>query len=312
MQKWPLERKVFHAIEVMESFCERIGGTDKAYVSFSGGVDSTVLLHMARRFVDPDMKAVFFNTGMEWPEIVRFVKTFDNVEIVSPKRKIPEIFEMYGFPLVSKRVSQYVEDVARMRRRGNTECVTYKKRMCEHPDRVGCFDVLPKKWRYLLDKPYQTSWKCCHYLKKEPAYRYEKETGIHPITGVMASESIRREVDYVRNGGCNTFGGVGGRRMMSRPLSIWTSDDVWEYIRRGNLQYCSIYDDMPEGINKRTGCVACGYGANVVSSKFALLYRRMPKYYQYVMNLTNNGVTFRQALKDTGAELPDEETEGER
>lgn len=69
---------------------------------------------------------------------------------------------------------------------------------------------------------------------------------------------------------------------------------------------------MPEGINKRTGCVACGYGANVEPSKFALLYRRMPKYYQYVMNLTNNGVTFRQALKDTGAELPDEETEGER
>lgn len=79
MQKWPLERKVFHAIEVMEAFCERIGGTDKAYVSFSGGVDSTVLLHMARKFVDPNMKAVFFNTGMEWPEIVRFVRTFDNV-----------------------------------------------------------------------------------------------------------------------------------------------------------------------------------------------------------------------------------------
>ena len=38
------------------------------YVSFSGGKDSTVLLHIARQ-VDPDIPAVFVDTGLEFPEI---------------------------------------------------------------------------------------------------------------------------------------------------------------------------------------------------------------------------------------------------
>ena len=37
--------------------------------------------------------------------------------------------------------------------------------------------VIPKKYHYLLDAPFKISNRCCNYLKKEPANRYEKETG---------------------------------------------------------------------------------------------------------------------------------------
>lgn len=82
-------------------------GEDGVYVSFSGGKDSTVLLHIVRELF-PTIPAVFCNTGLEYPEIVKFVKTFDNVEIIRPKLPFFKVCEKYGFPLISKEVSECV------------------------------------------------------------------------------------------------------------------------------------------------------------------------------------------------------------
>lgn len=72
-QGWTLQQKIDHSLEVIETFVSRMGGLDKVYCSFSGGKDSTVLLDLCR-IVYPDIKAVFFNTGNEYPDIVHFVK----------------------------------------------------------------------------------------------------------------------------------------------------------------------------------------------------------------------------------------------
>lgn len=82
-------------------------GIDGVYVSFSGGKDSTVLLHIAREMY-PEIKAVFINTGLEYPEIVQFVKTFDNVDIIRPKMSFRQVIEKYGYPFISKEVSECV------------------------------------------------------------------------------------------------------------------------------------------------------------------------------------------------------------
>ena len=79
------------------------------YVSFSGGLNSTVLLDLARRFVDPNMKGVFCSTGNEYPEIVRFVRHTDNIEIIHPAMPPREVMARYGFPLVSKEQAQASE-----------------------------------------------------------------------------------------------------------------------------------------------------------------------------------------------------------
>lgn len=256
MQRWTLEQKVFHTIEVMQTFISRMGGTDKTYISFSGGVDSLVLLHIARKFIYKDFKAAFCNTGMEYPEMVRFVKKFSNVDIIHPKKHAKEIYETKGFPLVSKMTSQYIEEA----RRPNKDTNLYRLRMGNNR-----YFSIPKKWRFLVDKPYNTSDKCCHWLKKEPMRKYERETGRKPILGIMASESQMRQLTYVRNGGCNTF--AEGKEK-SMPLSIWMSEDVWNYIEHNHIEYCPIYDKLKD---KRTGCVCCGYGVTLDPHKLDIL-----------------------------------------
>lgn len=79
-QGWTLSQKIDHAVGTVEAFLSRTGKVP--YVSFSGGKDSTVLLDIVRRFVDRDIKAVFCNTGNEYPEIVRFVRSTENVTII--------------------------------------------------------------------------------------------------------------------------------------------------------------------------------------------------------------------------------------
>ena len=82
-------------------------GEDGVYVSFSGGKDSTVLLTIAREMY-PEMKAVFVDTGLEYPEIRQFVKTFPNVDWVKPKMNFRQVIEQYGYPFISKEVSECV------------------------------------------------------------------------------------------------------------------------------------------------------------------------------------------------------------
>lgn len=297
-QSWTLEQKIDHSLGTIESFVNRMGGVDKVYVSFSGGKDSTVLFHLARRLY-PDILGVFCNTGNEYPDIIRFVQSQIragyNVQITRPKHKPRQIWERYGFPLVSKQVSDRLRAVRR-----NPETATAKKYMSD-----GFFSI-SERWRYLLNEPYNVSAQCCIKLKKEPFHQFERATGRSPILGIMAEESLQRERSYIADGGCNVFHEQG--KSKSHPLAIWCERDVWDYIIRYNVQIADIYH---KGLD-RTGCFGCGFGCYKKDDRrFAILRENYPKCYDMVMNYTNNGVTFREALRKVlavnGLYLPDEQ-----
>lgn len=106
MQALPLKLKIRLTQQRIREWVNEFG-LDGVYISFSGGKDSTVLLHIARQMY-PEIKAVFSNTGLEFPETVNFVKTFDNVDFVKPKMSYMSVIKKYGYPLISKEVSECV------------------------------------------------------------------------------------------------------------------------------------------------------------------------------------------------------------
>lgn len=107
MQSLPLETKIrmtgYRIREWVECY-----GEDCVSVSFSGGKDSTVLLHIVRK-IYPNVKAVFFDTGLEYPEIRLFVKGYENVDWIRPKMNFREVITKYGYPFISKEVSECVQ-----------------------------------------------------------------------------------------------------------------------------------------------------------------------------------------------------------
>lgn len=304
-QGWSLEKKIDHSLGAIEQFYETLDG--KVYVGFSGGKDSTVLLWLARKLY-PDIKAVFVNTGNEYPDIVRFVRKKKeegaNIDIIYPKLKPREVMSKYGFPLVSKETSQRVRSV-----RYNPNSVKSMLALGTLPPELRAKYTMDRKlaerWKWLIDEQFNTSDMCCDKLKKEPAHYYQKETGRAPILGIMADESRSRKLAYLSRGGCNIFSDKGLNS--SHPLSIWTEQDIWDCIEKYDIEIADIYRKGAD----RTGCMFCGYGCQFADdNRLKLVYDLYPKAYEMFMNYENNGVKYRDALRKVlnvnKLKLPDE------
>lgn len=291
-QAWNLDQKIDHSIATIENFMAKTG--HNCYVSFSGGKDSTILLFIARKWIDKRMPAVFLDTGNEYPEICKYVRKFENVTILHPHTNMVKIIQENGFPLVSKDVSKKVRDLK------HTHSAKLRDiRLHGRPGSANKSGRCPVKWQNLAYMPFDISEKCCDLLKKKRFIEYEKETGLYPLIGVTAAESRLRTMEYIRRGGCSAFTGP---RPRSFPISIWTEDDIKAMAKRFNIELCPIYNDIEV---RQTGCMVCGYGADQNPAHWSYLYKHYPAVYRHMMNITNNGHTYREALLIAGATLPD-------
>ena len=108
MQSLPLSAKIQMTKRRISEWVECFG-EDGVYVSFSGGKDSTVLLDLVRK-IYPEIPAVFVDTGLEYPEIREFVRTFENVVWLKPKMNFRQVIEKYGYPFFSKEISECIAE----------------------------------------------------------------------------------------------------------------------------------------------------------------------------------------------------------
>ena len=107
-QSKSLEEKIEMSKERIRIWYEYWDGN--VFVSFSGGKDSTVLLDLVRS-IYPEVKGMFLDTGLEWPEIRQFVKQFDNIDWVRPKMPFHKVIDKYGYPIISKDVAQKLYEI---------------------------------------------------------------------------------------------------------------------------------------------------------------------------------------------------------
>ena len=278
MQSLPLDAKIQMTKRRIQEWVEECG-EDGVYVSFSGGKDSTVLLNIARSMY-PDMKAVFVDTGLEYPEIRQFVNTFNNVDILKPKMTFKQVIEKYGYPFISKEVSNNVygarryikiltdrQTVQGFRIPTTTEEYVELANMLNEdwgevkasPQRLAILlGILGKKgeaivpdsgersmysmerYNFFLEAPFNISDHCCNVMKKSPARAYERREKRKPILGTLATESRLRTQKWLQEG-CNAFEST---HPESKPLSFWTEQDVLYYIHINKLPIASVYGEI--------------------------------------------------------------------
>ncbi|MBC8255623.1 MAG: phosphoadenosine phosphosulfate reductase family protein [Ardenticatenia bacterium] len=112
----------------------------------------------------------------------------------------------------------------------------------------------------------QQRW-CCELLKEGGG------AGCVVMTGIRWEESAarnkRRMIEACFKDGSKTY---------LHPIIDWTSDDVWQFIRRENVPYCSLYDEGFE----RLGCILCPMECNPANIQMQM--DRWPKFVRAYVN----------------------------
>lgn len=310
-QALPLEVKIRMSQLRIREWIDEFG-EDGVYISFSGGKDSTVLLHLVRE-INPDIPAVFVDTGLEYPEVRAFAMAQENVVVVRPKMTFKQVIKSKGYPFISKEVSKTVYYARKAIENGNMENVHVKKMhgtlLNENGDK-SMFNT--EKYNFMVNAPYIFGDGCCSIMKKAPAKAYEKATGRVMITAQMAEESRLRTQKWLKNG-CNAFD---NKRPISNPMSFWTEQDVLNYIKINQIPIASVYGNIEidfEALGQekgqltfsdllgipetfplkttgcdRTGCMFCGFGCTR-DERFVRMKETHPKQYDYIMRPESQG-----------------------
>lgn len=263
----PLDKKETRTKATIKEFTD-ILGTDNCFVSISGGKDSRVLKDVVEAACGK-MKMIMFNTGLEYLETIRYVKSLGAI-VIPPTISWVESCEAKGYPVVSKNISEKIKRI------GSTPISTA----------IAMFNStygIASKWLHFTSDEFvdfPISGNCCEDFKKAPSRRIN----MNPIIGTRIEESSDRRSAWKRSG-CNSYS-ADGKHGKSRPLSIWKSVDIDQFIKREKIELSRIYTQYEQ---KRTGCKICPYGAQMDGSRFDLLNELEPASYKHFIYDTKLG-----------------------
>lgn len=234
-----LEGKVSLAEEVLSALFQ---ATNRVAVAFSGGRDSLVALHITRRF-NPDVKVLFVNTSIEFPETLKYVRELAekwrlNFYEVKPRVNFWRLAQEQGLPVAGRGNTTFMRDLA-------------------------------NKAQVKLSNS------CCRRMKETPARQFYKEHGIEGVvTGLRVSESLMRKLNFADYGALRYSSTY--NTLVAWPLYAWRDEDIDEYVAAYQLPVNPLYRMG----YKRVGCWACLQDMFHKDSRLFTLQQQHPKMYQ--------------------------------
>lgn len=225
-----------------------------AYISFSGGKDSTVLSYLIDEAL-PNNKIprVYVNTGLDYKLIREFV--FDKIKndkrfvAITHGKNILEILRKDGYPFKSKIHATLVD----YRQKGmETDYLNFYFKKIENYNGKAT-NRCPSKLLYQYDfNDFRISANCCIVMKEKPLQNWQKENNksIY-ISGMRNSEGGRR----ANKSGCIVM--KGNKVKSFNPLFIVNDDFMEFYIKLRNIKLAKLY--YPPYNFVRTGCKGCPF-----------------------------------------------------
>lgn len=138
------ELTLFDRIEVIKTVNKKYDLEHNAYLSFSGGKDSTILHYLLDMALPNNrIPRVFINTGIEYQAIVEFVKGLaekdDRFVLLKPSVAVKPMLEKYGYPFKSK---QHAHNIALYQTHNKEKFEEIKKVIKDNPQLLKSYDFI--------------------------------------------------------------------------------------------------------------------------------------------------------------------------
>ena len=255
------ELLLFDRIEVIKATNQKYDLENNAYLSFSGGKDSTILHHLLDMALPNNrIPRVFIDTGIEYLAIREFVmelaKNDERFVIVKPTKPIKPTLEKYGYPFKSK---QHSHTLSIYQHGGLSRAVRVYlgEDITKSGHSAGMFKC-PQNLKYQFTENFtlKCSDLCCKKMKKEPAEKWAKENSkTITLTGMRKEEGGARTILN-----CIVANKDGTIRKFHPLVKV---DEEWEnwFLEEHNIKVCKLY--YPPYNFKRTGCKGCPFALHL-------------------------------------------------
>ena len=177
---------------------------DKLSVSCSFGKDSLIVLYLAREIYQ-DIYVLWANTGVEFPETVRFARKIAeewNLNLIEckPVKTFWQCVKEYGFPW-------------------------------------------PRKVRMKNSEKAPGTPRCCYYMKELPMRKAVEEFGIEAtMDGITWDESYNRKWAIIKHGDWLYVKKKG--YWFIHPIAYWNTSEVWRFIEENSLPVNPLYEKI--------------------------------------------------------------------